>query len=113
MVAGRANEPGRGVRELREIDAVLRAVAHASRRHILVVLHARGGRMTAGAIAERFSCAWPTTTRHLRVLELAGLVRVERLGREWQYVLEAGRLGRVIGGWLRHFDTSPDEREES
>jgi DNA-binding transcriptional ArsR family regulator len=100
------------VAELRELDAVLRALAHASRRHILVVLHARGGRMTAGSIAKRFSCAWPTTTRHLRVLEAAGLVRVERAGREWLYVLESDRLHRVVGGWLGHFDPDHGERSQ-
>ncbi len=106
-MAGSPVASGRGVLELREIDRVLRALAHASRRHILVVLNARGGRMPAGAIAERFSCAWPTTTRHLRVLESAGLVRVERVGRERQYLLESERLRRVMGGWLRHFDAPP------
>ncbi len=95
---------GRGVRELRDIDEVMRALSHASRRHILVVLLARGGRMTAGEIAKRFSCAWPTTSRHLRVLQGAGLVRVERQGREWLYVLESLRLREVVLGWLRHFD---------
>lgn len=113
MVHAEAPSRGRGVRELVELDTVLRAVAHASRRHVLVVLHARGGRMTAGEIARRFSCAWPTTTRHLRVLQAAGLVRVEREGREWQYVLEADRLRRVVGGWLRSFDAGPTEREDA
>lgn len=112
-MVSRSPEPGRGVLELVELDVVLRAVAHASRRHVLVVLHARGGRMTAGEIAKRFSCAWPTTTRHLRVLQAAGLVRVEREGREWQYVLEARRLRRVMGGWLRHFGADPTEREDA
>lgn len=95
---------GRGVRELKDLDEVMRALAHASRRHVLVVLLARGGRMTAGEIAERFSCSWPTTSRHLRVLQGAGLLRVERQGREWIYVLESGRLRQVVGGWLRHFE---------
>ena len=98
------SEVGRGVRELRDLDVVLRALSHASRRHVLVVLLARGGRMGAGDIARRFSCAWPTTSRHLRVLQAAGLVRVERQGREWIYVLEADRLRGVVGGWLRHFE---------
>jgi len=91
----------------------MRALGHASRRHILVVLHARGGRMAAGAIAKRFSCSWPTTTRHLRLLEAAGLVRVERVGREWQYVLESARLRQVVGGWLAHFDDAKRERSKS
>lgn len=98
------SEVGRGVRELRDLDVVLRALGHPSRRHVLVVLLARGGRMGAGDIARRFSCAWPTTSRHLRVLEEAGLLRVERQGREWIYVLEADRLRGVVGGWLRHFE---------
>ena len=103
-MARAVSEVGRGIRELRDLDLVLRALSHASRRHVLVVLLARGGRMGAGDIAKRFSCAWPTTSRHLRVLEEAGLVRVERQGREWIYVLEADRLREVVGGWLRHFE---------
>ena len=64
-----------GRRELEEYDAVFSALAHATRRHVLLVLNARGGSMTAGEIAERFSCSWPTTSRHLKVLRDAGLVR--------------------------------------
>ena len=104
FVARAFSEVGRGVRELKDLDVVLRALSHASRRHVLVVLLARGGRMGAGDIARRFSCAWPTTSRHLRLLEEAGLVRVERQGREWIYVLEADHLRGVVGGWLRHFE---------
>jgi DNA-binding transcriptional ArsR family regulator len=94
---------GRGVRELRDLDIVFKALAHASRRHVLVVLDARGGSMTAGEIAGRFSCSWPTTSRHLKALVDAGLVRVERRGREWIYVLERERLHEVVGGWLGWF----------
>jgi DNA-binding transcriptional ArsR family regulator len=101
---------GRGVRELRDLDEVMKALGHASRRHVLVVLLARGGRMTAGEIAKRFSCTWPTTSRHLRVLEGAGLVSVARQGREWIYMLEAARLRQVVGSWLRHFEPVKEER---
>jgi len=64
------------------------------------VLHARGGRVAAGDIARRFACRWPTTSRHLRVLEEAGLVSVERQGRERLYRLERDRLRAVAGGWI-------------
>jgi DNA-binding transcriptional ArsR family regulator len=103
---------GRGARELRELDQVLSALAHASRRHVLVVLLARGGRMSAGQIARRFACAWPTTSRHLRILQAAGLVRVERQGREWIYVLEREHLLGVLRRWLQHFGAVADERKE-
>ena len=79
------------------------ALAHASRRQILLVLELRGGSMTAGEIAARFECSWPTTTRHLRRLERAGLVRVEKAGRERIYRLDAERLQRVAGAWLGLF----------
>lgn len=79
------------------------ALAHASRRHVLLVLHHHGGEMTAGEIAERFACSWPTTTRHLKRLTEAGLVRVQREGRERRYRLDRDTLARVAGGWLAHF----------
>ena len=59
--------------------------------------------MTAGAIADRFACSWPTTSRHLRQLEQAGLVRVEKHGRERVYSVDVEKLERVVGGWLEWF----------
>ncbi len=95
----------RGLAELEELDQVFTALAHQSRRTILSILHARGDEMTSGGIAERFDCSWPTTTRHLRVLEEAGLVRVGLRGRERVYKLESDRLNRVAGGWIARFRT--------
>lgn len=55
--------------------------------------------MLAGDIAKRFSCSWPTTTRHLKVLEQAGLVSVQKEGRENYYILNHSRLNK-IQDWL-------------
>jgi DNA-binding transcriptional ArsR family regulator len=82
---------------------VFHALAHASRRQVLLVLHARGDRMRGGDIATRFSCSWPTTSRHLKLLEEAGLVAVTQKGRERFYELETQHLERVVGGWLAAF----------
>lgn len=90
-------------------DAIFAALAHASRRHVLLVLHLRGDEMSAGEIADRFACSWPTTSRHLRVLEHAGLVRVEARGRERVYRLDRRRLLAVAGDWLGWFSKSPQE----
>ena len=60
--------------------------------------------MTAGDIADRFACSWPTTTRHLGVLRDAGLVTVERVGRTRVYQLDRERLLGVAGGWLANFE---------
>ena len=61
---------------------VLTALANDGRRRILRVITARGGEMTSGDIAEQFSTAWSTTTRHLAVLREAGLVSSRSRGRE-------------------------------
>ena len=97
-------------RDLADVEAVFQALAHPSRRHILLVLRFRGGQMTAGEIAGRFGCSWPTTTRHLRVLERAGLVRVEKRGRERVYRLDRQRLRAVAGGWLEWFERPNADR---
>ena len=98
-----SSESNRAPDELAAVDAVFEALSHRSRRHILLVLRFRGGEMSAGDIAARFSCSWPTTTRHLKVLEEAGLLRVEKRGRERIYKLEAQHLRRVTLGWLKWF----------
>ncbi len=94
---------GGGERERSELERVFKALAHATRRDILVGLHAHPGQMTAGEIASRFACSWPTTSRHLRQLEEAGLVTVDRQGREWRYGLENARLYRVVSNWIQWF----------
>ena len=90
-------------RELADLQDVFAALAHASRRQILLVLQLHGGSMTAGEIAARFECSWPTTTRHLKQLERARLVCVERAGRERIYRLDVARLEAVAGRWLGRF----------
>jgi DNA-binding transcriptional ArsR family regulator len=84
-------------------ELVFSALAHASRRHILLTLQFRGGEMSAGEIAERFGCSWPTTTRHLNILREAKLVSVVKRGRERVYALEVERLNTIVGDWLSWF----------
>ena len=59
--------------------------------------------MTAGELADRFSHSWSTTTRHLQRLQAAGLVRVEKSGRERHYVLEVEHLSTVTARFLSVF----------
>ena len=92
-----------GKQRLEDYDALFAAVDSAARRQILMILHFRGDQMTSGEIADRFSCSWPTTSRHLRKLETAGLVTVERTGREWIYRLNRDRLA-IIREWLEWFE---------
>lgn len=83
---------------------VVAALAHPARRQILLTLHFRGGVATAGEIAARFEHKWPTTTRHLRVLEDAGLLRQKKRGRTRVYTLDKSRLA-LVGEWLGWFES--------
>lgn len=58
--------------------------------------------MTAGEIAAIFEHAWQTTTRHLRVLERAGLLTYEKRGRMRIYRIRRKRL-ELVRDWLAHF----------
>lgn len=87
-------------------EAVFSALAHPARRRVLLTIYFNGGGMTAGEIAAVFEHAWQTTTRHLQVLEAAGLLRHERRGRMRIYQLERKRLALVMD-WLSHFFRRP------
>jgi len=64
--------------------------------------------MSAGTIAGRFAHAWPTTTRHIRILEDAGLLTQKRDGRSRIYTLNKARLD-VVKDWLKWFDEKEDD----
>jgi DNA-binding transcriptional ArsR family regulator len=90
--------------KLEALDVVIDAIAHPARRQILLTLHFRGGTATAGELAARFEHAWPTTTRHLRVLEDAGLLRHTKRGRTRLYTIDHERLA-LVTEWIAWFQT--------
>jgi DNA-binding transcriptional ArsR family regulator len=83
-------------------EAVFTALAHPARRVILLTIYFNGSSMTAGEIAATFEHAWQTTTRHLQVLERAGLLECEKRGRMRVYSIELKRL-QLVSEWLGHF----------
>jgi DNA-binding transcriptional ArsR family regulator len=83
-------------------ESVFAALAHAARRRVLLTIYFNGGSMTAGEIAAIFNHAWQTTTRHLRVLETAGLLSHEKRGRTRIYRMQRKRL-ELVKDWLAHF----------
>jgi len=83
-------------------ESVFGALAHPARRRVLLAVYFNGGAMTAGEIAAIFAHAWQTTTRHVQVLEAAGLLKHERQGRMRIYRIEQKRLA-LVSDWLAHF----------
>jgi DNA-binding transcriptional ArsR family regulator len=101
----------RSAPSLEDIEAVFLALSHQARRHILLILSHLGGELPSGYLASRFHHSWPTTTRHLGVLEKAGLVEVRRHGRSSHYRLNRERLSRVVGGWLDNLRPPTPEQQ--
>jgi DNA-binding transcriptional ArsR family regulator len=76
------------------LDAVFSALADPTRRRMLVRL-ARG-EASITELAEPFEMTLPAVSKHLRVLERAGLVRRERDGWYHRCRLEAAPLGEAV-----------------
>ena len=81
------------------VDKIFEALASAPRRRILAYLSKTD--MTAGEIAQRFArmMTQPAISKHLSVLENAGLVRREKRGQNVHYGLNEDTLA----GSLVHF----------
>jgi DNA-binding transcriptional ArsR family regulator len=91
------------IEKLERLDAIFNALSHPARRQMLMSLKILGP-TSAGDIAARFSCAWPTVTRHLNVLREAGLVTPTKRGRSVVYVFNPDALKLLHEDWLRHFE---------
>lgn len=85
------------------LDATMRALADPTRREILKAL--RGGDLTAGDIAGRFPMTAASVSHHLSVLKEAGLVKVERNGRNQIYSLETTVFQELIQQMMELFGT--------
>lgn len=95
---------------LEDTEVVFAALAHEVRRRILLILAQLGGELPSGYLATRFQHSWPTTTRHLNVLEKAGLIEVRREGRSSFYRLVRERASEVLLSWLGHLEpVGPDK----
>jgi DNA-binding transcriptional ArsR family regulator len=91
-------------------QAVFGALAHEARRNILVILGHLGDELPSGYLAARFRHSWPTTTRHLGILEKAGLVEVRREGRGSFYRLNREQAHKVLEAWLGHLEPVTPEK---
>lgn len=81
------------------LDKVFEALSSTVRRKILAYLSATD--LTAGEIAERFNISKPSISKHLSVLENAGLIASERRGQFIHYRLVRDSLVNTLNGYLQ------------
>jgi len=89
------------------LDQVYGALADPTRRAILAAL--AEGEMNVGSLAERFPISLNGVSKHVKVLERAGLVERTVHGREHRLRLNPGPL-REASAWLEHYRTFWDAR---
>lgn len=82
------------------LDQVYGAIADPTRRAILAIL--AEGETNVGSLAERFPISLNGVSKHVKVLERAGLVERTVQGREHRLRLNAEPL-REATMWLEHY----------
>ena len=84
-----------------QLDIVFRALGDATRRGMLASLAL--GEKTVGELAEPFAMSFAGASKHVKVLEDAGLIRREVRGRTHVCRLEPSPLASA-DQWLRHYE---------
>ena len=94
------------------MDSVFRALSDATRRQMLRDL--AGGERTVGQLAGPFAISLAAASKHIRVLEHAGLIRREVRGRTHICRLDPGPLASAhewLGFYERFWTSRLDELE--
>src|SRR5512145_2061616 len=84
-----------------ELGSVFHALGDATRRRMLREL--AGGERTVGQLAKPFAISLAAASKHIKVLENAGLIRREVRGRTHLCRLEPGPLASAHE-WLRFYE---------
>lgn len=81
------------------MEKVFQALSSVVRRKILAYLSSSS--MTAGEISTRFNITKPSLSKHLSILESAGLIQGERKGQYIHYSLVKDNLVNTLNGFLQ------------
>src|SRR5690242_7283038 len=90
-----------------QLSATFAALADPTRRAILARL--LSGECSVGELAEPFEMSMPAVSKHLRVLERAGLIEQRRDAQRRQCRLEAGPL-KEVAEWTERYRRLWEER---
>ncbi len=86
--------------DLHRLDRIFSALSDATRRGILAELAT--GERTVKELCEPFDMSQPAISKHLRVLDRAGLIRREKRGRE-NFVSAQAEAADHAAAWIQHY----------
>lgn|SRR5690606_3570863 len=84
----------------RAFDA-FQAIADPGRRKILRLLSKNS--LTINALAENFEMSRPAVSRHIKILNKAGFISIQNIGRERYCILKQDGFNE-LQQWIDHFD---------
>ena len=90
------------------MDAVFKALSDPGRRRLLDKLNERNG-LTLTELCAGMGMTRQSVTKHLDVLESAGLVTTFRQGREKHHYLDAASINDIADRWIRTYDRARAE----
>ena len=93
-----------------KLDAIFAALGDATRRSIL--MHLASGPTSVNDIAAPYAMSLPAVSKHLKVLERAGLLTRERQGRVHLCRVDPDALA-TANGWIEHMRGFWDESLEN
>lgn len=85
-----------------DMDDVFQALSHQTRRAILDRLRAQPG-LAVGELAQKFDVSRIAIMQHLRVLEQAGLVTSNKVGRSRRLYINAVPIQQIHERWTDQF----------
>ncbi len=80
-------------------EKIFDALSSGVRRKVLAYLSATS--LTAGEIAARFDISKPSLSKHLSILENAGLIKGEKRGQFIHYSLVSDSLVNTLNGYIQ------------
>ena len=77
------------------------AIADPSRRQILTLLSKDS--LTINSLAENFQMSRPAVSKHIRILNCAGFISIQDIGRQRFCILKQDGFNE-LQGWINYFD---------
>lgn len=91
--------------QVQPLKDVFKAIADPSRRLLLGRLNRSNGQ-SLGELCEGLEMARQWVSKHLTVLEAAGLVTTRRRGRQKLHHLNAAPIGQIVERWIDQYDVA-------
>ena len=92
---------------MQSINDTFLAIADPTRREILNMLS--NDSMSINAIAQNFDMSRPAVSKHIKVLNTAGFITIEDVGRERYCILHKEGFDN-LQEWLSYFDSFWDDK---